>query len=136
MLDLTTKILVVDDIAMSRRLLVMTLSALGFINVTEAANGAEALVHLERGVETKQSFQIVFCDWDMPQMTGFELLKRVRANELLAATYFILVTGKSEKQSVMDAAHHSVNGYLLKPFAPEQVQMKLASLEGHLKKVG
>jgi two-component system chemotaxis response regulator CheY len=113
------KALVVDDSAMTRMVVKKTLASLGATEVAEAADGAAALEIIRGG-----DVGVIFSDWNMPVMTGFELLKAVR--EIDKAVPFIMITTEGSREKIVDAITHGVSDYLVKPFTPVQVREKVA----------
>lgn len=121
----TTKILVVDDMLTMRKLVSKCLKDIGFLNITEAPDGADALPVLEMAAASQVPFQLIISDWNMPKMPGIELLKRVRANDSLKATPFVFLTAENEAGQVMEAIKSGVNNYITKPFTPATLKEKL-----------
>ena len=119
-MDLNIKILVVDDFATMRRILKGNLRKLGFSNILEAEDGCIALEELK-----KNKVDLIISDWNMPNMTGLELLKAVRGDESLKQIPFVMVTAEGQKDSVMEAAKAGVSNYIVKPFTPEIFEEKL-----------
>ena len=119
-MDLNIKILVVDDFATMRRILKNNLRQLGFSNILEAEDGQLALEELK-----KNKVDLIISDWNMPNMTGLELLKAVRGDESLKQIPFVMVTAEGQKDSVMEAAKAGVSNYIVKPFTPEIFEEKL-----------
>jgi len=122
-IDRNMRILIVDDYATMLRILRNLLKQLGFENVQEASDGQAALELFET---TK--FDLVISDWNMEPMTGFELLRAVRANPATAATKFIMITAESATENVIAAKRAGVNNYIIKPFTSEILQGKIESV--------
>ncbi len=114
------KILVVDDFSTMRRIVRNILKQLGFNNVEEAEDGDVAFEKLKKG-----DFKLIVSDWNMPNMTGLELLKAVRADEKLKDIPVILVTAEAEKDNILQAAQAGVNDYIVKPFTAEIMKHKI-----------
>src|ERR1700759_2409604 len=123
--DLTMPILVVDDYKTMIRIIRNLLSQLGFQNIEEASDGKMALDKM-RGAK----FGLVISDWNMEPMTGYELLKEVRADQALKATPFIMVTAESKTENVIAAKQAGVNNYIVKPFNAETLKGKLKTVLG------
>ena len=123
MLDLKMNILVVDDFSTMRRIVRNLLKELGFNNVEEAEDGVDALAKLRGG-----GFQFVISDWNMPQMSGLELLKAVRTSEEWKDLPFLMVTAEGQKEHVIEAVKHRVNNYIVKPFTPEVLMEKITKI--------
>jgi two-component system, chemotaxis family, chemotaxis protein CheY len=118
-------ILVVDDYSTMRRIIRNLLKQLGFDNVDEAADGGEALEKLKA-----KKYGLIISDWNMEPMTGFELLKLVRADANLAALPFIMVTAESKTENVLEAKKAGVSNYIVKPFNAETLKTKMSSVLG------
>jgi two-component system, chemotaxis family, chemotaxis protein CheY len=123
--DLNAPVLVVDDYQTMIRIIRNLLKQLGFENVDEAADGAEAL-----GKMRVKKYGLVISDWNMEPMTGYELLREVRADELLKPTPFIMVTAESKTENVIAAKKAGVNNYIVKPFNAATLKSKMASVLG------
>ncbi|MEW6057925.1 MAG: response regulator [Bdellovibrionota bacterium] len=117
-----TGILVVDDSATTRNLLVKHLMDLGFKRFRHAANGEEAWKCLIAG---KPVIGVIFCDWNMPDMGGLELLKKVRANERMKYIPFVMVTSERTPEKVREAVEAGVSNYIVKPFDQKVIKEKL-----------
>jgi two-component system, chemotaxis family, chemotaxis protein CheY len=115
--------LVVDDSKSMRMILVRSLRPLGF-EVVEAGDGREALARLNAG----EPVDLMLVDWNMPVMNGYDLVRAVRANALLASTSIMMVTTESSMENVQKALAAGANEYLMKPFTPELLTQKLAML--------
>jgi two-component system, chemotaxis family, chemotaxis protein CheY len=125
MSNIATSVLIVDDYATMRRILRNLLDQIGFKNVQEASDGAEALSKLRSG-----SFGIVISDWNMEPMTGLQLLQEVRKDAKLKETPFIMVTAESKTENVVTAKQAGVNNYIVKPFNAATLKQKLESVLG------
>jgi two-component system chemotaxis response regulator CheY len=125
-MDLSMKILIVDDFATMRRILKNTLKQIGLTNIIEADDGTTALKELEN---TK--VDLIISDWNMPKMSGIELLKAVRGNSELKDLPFLMVTAEAQKQNVIEAVQAGVSNYVVKPFTPEAISEKLKKIFGN-----
>src|SRR3954470_24667165 len=114
---------VVDDEAFAQKLAMTVLKQIGVKTVMLAKGGPEALKILG---EPQNKFDLIISDWNMPEMTGLNFLKKVR--EMWPDMPFIMLTGKTTGDFVMAARDHGVNGYIGKPFAPAQLTAKIASV--------
>lgn len=123
--DLSMQVLVVDDYKTMIRIIRNLLKQLGFENVDEAEDGAAALAKMR----IKQ-YGLVISDWNMEPMTGYELLKEVRADDRLKETPFIMVTAESKTENVVAAKKAGVNNYIVKPFNAATLKGKMASVLG------
>lgn len=119
-MDLNMKVLVVDDFATMRRILRNILKQLGFTNISEADDGKTALKELK-----KENFDLVLCDWNMPEMSGLELLTTIRSDDQLKDLAFVMVTAEAQKENIVAAVKAGVNNYVVKPFTAETVSEKL-----------
>ena len=121
--DTSLKVLVVDDFATMRRIVKGVLKQLGFNNIIEAEDGDQALKQLH-----KEKVGLIVSDWNMPNMTGLDLLKAVRADEKLKDTPFLMVTAEGQKENVVQAVQAGVSNYIVKPFTPETFSAKLEKI--------
>jgi len=117
------KILVVDDFSTMRRIIKNLLRDLGFNNTQEADDGKTALPLLKNG-----NFDFVITDWNMPGMTGLELLKAIRADENLKSIPVLMVTAEAKRDQIVDAAQSGVNGYIIKPFTAATLKEKIEKI--------
>jgi two-component system chemotaxis response regulator CheY len=119
------RILVVDDFSTMRRIVINLLKQLGFSNVVEASDGKEAL-----DVVAKDKIDLIISDWNMPNMTGIEFLREIRASEEFKAIPFIMVTAEGKKENVIAAVHAGVSNYVVKPFNAATLKEKLVKVVG------
>jgi len=117
------KILVVDDFSTMRRIVKNLLRDLGFSNTVEADDGKTALPILEAG-----GIDFLVTDWNMPGMTGIDLLKAVRANPDLADLPILMVTAEAKREQIIMAAQAGVNGYVIKPFTAATLKEKIEKI--------
>ena len=120
MSDPKMKVLVVDDFSTMRRIVRGLLKELGFTNVDEAEDGVVALNKLK-----SEPFDFVVSDWNMPNMTGLELLKAIRADAKLAHLPVLMVTAEAKKENIIEAAKAGASGYVVKPFTAATLDEKL-----------
>jgi len=118
--DYKMKIMVVDDFSTMRRIVKNVLKQLGFDNIEEAEDGAQALAKLKNG-----GFQFMVSDWNMPNMDGLDLLKAVRKDPALKDLPVLMVTAEAEKDKVVTAIQAGVNNYVVKPFTAEVFKEKM-----------
>ena len=114
------KFLVVDDFSTMRRIIKNLLHDLGYPNVTEADDGKTALPMLQAG-----GFDFLISDWNMPGMSGLELVKAVRQDAKLAKMPVLMLTAEAKREQIIEAAQAGVNGYVIKPFTAETLKEKL-----------
>jgi len=118
--DVSMPVLVVDDYKTMIRIIRNLLKQLGFENVDDAEDGSAALLKMQ-----DKKYGLVISDWNMEPMTGYELLKEVRANEDLSRTPFIMVTAESKTENVIAAKKAGVNNYIVKPFNAATLKNKI-----------
>jgi two-component system chemotaxis response regulator CheY len=118
--DPNMKILVVDDMSTMRRIVKNIMKQLGFANVEEAENGQDALDKLNAG-----AFGFVISDWNMPVMTGIQLLRAIRADDKLKTIPVLMVTAEAQKENLVEAIQAGVSNYIVKPFTAEVLQEKM-----------
>ena len=123
MFNFKIKVLVVDDFPTMRRIVKNLLKQLGFENIDEAEDGAQALGKLKSG-----GYGLVVSDWNMPVMEGIDLLKHVREDETLKTIPFLMVTAEAEKDKVITAIKAGVDNYVVKPFTAEVLKEKLEKI--------
>lgn len=117
------RILIVDDFSTMRRIVKNLLADLGYTNTAEAEDGAGALDMLKA-----EPFDFLITDWNMPIMTGIELLKAVRADDKLKAMPVLMVTAEAKREQIIEAAQNGVNGYIIKPFTAQTLEEKLGKI--------
>jgi len=120
MADQNMRFLVVDDFSTMRRIVRNLLKELGFSNVDEAEDGQVALHKLKNS-----QFDFVVTDWNMPNMTGIELLKAVRADPQLKHLPVLMVTAEAKKENIIEAATAGASGYIVKTFTAATLDEKL-----------
>ena len=123
MMDQNMKILTVDDFSTMRRIIRNMLRQLGYTNIVEAEDGAEALSLLQR-----EKVDFVISDWNMPNMSGLDLLKAIRADAHLKPLPVLLVTAEALKENVVEALKAGVNNYVVKPFTAETLKGKIDAI--------
>ncbi|HEY4075901.1 MAG TPA: response regulator [Rhizomicrobium sp.] len=116
----STPVLIVDDYNTMLRLIRNLLQQIGIENVDDATNGEDALAKLNTG-----RYGLCISDWNMPNMSGLDLLKNVRANEKIRNLPFILVTAESKTENVIAASKAGVSNYIVKPFNAETLRTKI-----------
>ena len=121
--DLSMSVLVVDDYSTMIRIIRNLLKQLGFENIDDASDGSAALNKM-RG----KKYGLVISDWNMEPMTGYDLLKEVRADPNLATTPFIMITAESKTENVIAAKKAGVNNYIVKPFNAATLKTKIEAV--------
>ena len=122
-MDKNMKILVVDDFSTMRRIVKNLLKDLGFANTVDADDGKTALPILQAG-----GIDFLVTDWNMPGMTGIELLKAVRADPELVDLPVLMVTAEAKREQIIMAAQAGVNGYVIKPFTAATLKEKIEKI--------
>ncbi len=123
MADKNLKFLVVDDFSTMRRIVRNLLKELGYTNVDEAEDGSVGLQKLKGG-----NFQFVVTDWNMPVMTGIELLKAIRADDTLKHLPVLMITAEAKKENIIEAAQNGASGYIVKPFTAATLEEKMGKI--------
>ncbi|MBM4339155.1 MAG: response regulator [Deltaproteobacteria bacterium] len=118
--DSKMNILLVDDFSTMRKIIKNILGQLGYVNIHEAEDGVAALEVLK-----KEKIHFVISDWNMPQMTGLELLKAVRTSEEWKDLPFLMVTAEGQKEHIVEAVKYRVSNYIVKPFTAETMTEKI-----------
>jgi len=116
-------VLVVDDYGTMVRIIRNLLRQLGFTDIDDASDGASALDKM-----TTRRYGLVISDWNMEPMTGYDLLRQVRANPAIETTPFIMVTAESKTENVIAAKKAGVNNYIVKPFNAQTLKTKIESI--------
>jgi len=122
-INLNMKVLVVDDFATMRKIVRNILKQIGFTNIVEADDGAAAM-----SIIKSDKIDFVVTDWNMPNMSGLELLKKIRAEEKAKDTPVLMVTAEGLAENVVDAVKSGVDNYIVKPFTAETVQAKIEQI--------
>ncbi|MGR3886229.1 response regulator [Pseudomonas sp. 1152_12] len=122
-MDKNMKILIVDDFSTMRRIIKNLLRDLGFTNTVEADDGITAIPILNSG-----SIDFLVTDWNMPGMTGIDLLRHVRADEKLRSLPVLMVTAEAKREQIIEAAQAGVNGYVVKPFTAQALKEKIEKI--------
>jgi two-component system chemotaxis response regulator CheY len=120
MADKNMRFIVVDDFSTMRRIVRNLLKELGFTNVDEAEDGQVALHKLKT-----QHYDFIVSDWNMPNMTGIELLKAIRADAQIRGIPFMMITAEAKRENIIEAAMAGANGYIVKPFTAATLEEKM-----------
>ncbi|MDA8112684.1 MAG: chemotaxis response regulator CheY [Nitrospiraceae bacterium] len=123
MIDFGMRVLVVDDFSTMRRIVKNTLRQIGFTNIEEAEDGQKAYDRL-----SAEKFDFVVSDWNMPNMTGIDLLRKVRATPQIKDIPFLMVTAEAKQENIVEAIKAGVSNYIVKPFT-------VATLDEKIKKI-
>ena len=125
------KFLVVDDFSTMRRIIRNLLKEVGITNVDDAEDGQIALQKLRSG-----EFNFVVSDWNMPNMTGLQLLREIRADDALKHLPVLMVTAEAKKENIVEAAQAGASGYVVKPFTAATLDEKLQRIFQQMQKAG
>jgi two-component system chemotaxis response regulator CheY len=123
--DINQKILVVDDMATMRKIIIRMLNKKGCTNIVEAEDGQQAWDELDRAANADDPVLFVMSDWNMPNVSGLTLLKKMKSDERFKATPFLMVTAEGDKDSVMTAVKAGINNFVVKPFSIETLNAKI-----------
>ncbi len=118
------KFLVVDDSVTMRRIVINSLKNLGYNDYIEASDGAEALSKLD----SDNAISFVITDWNMPNMSGLELTKSIRANPTYGSLPILMVTTRGVKEDIIEALQSKVSNYIIKPFTPQILKEKIEQI--------
>lgn len=118
--DPNMRVLIVDDFSTMRRIVRNILRQIGLNNVVEADDGTTAWDVLNR-----EKIDFIVSDWNMPKMTGIELLRKVRSSEQFAEIPFLMVTAEAQQENIIEAAQAKVSNYIVKPFTADTLQQKI-----------
>lgn len=119
-LDKNMRILVVDDFSTMRRIIKNILKQLGFTNVVDADDGTTAWQVLN-----SDKIDFIISDWNMPKMSGIDLLRKVRGSEEFADIPFLMVTAEAQQENLVEAVQAKVSNYIVKPFTPDTLEQKI-----------
>ena len=123
MVEANMKFLVVDDFSTMRRIVKNLLKELGFVNTQEAEDGVDALNRLR-----KEEFDFVVTDWNMPNMTGIDLLRAIRKDSSLKHLPVLMITAEAKRENIIEAAQAGASGYIVKPFTAGTLDEKLTKI--------
>jgi two-component system chemotaxis response regulator CheY len=118
---MSLKFLVVDDSVTMRRIVINSLRNLGFDGFVEAGDGKEAMDKLQ----ADQTINFVITDWNMPNVSGLELVRSIRSNDSLSKLSILMVTTRGVKEDIIEALNAKVNNYIVKPFTPQILKEKI-----------
>lgn len=118
--DPNMRVLIVDDFSTMRRIVRNILRQIGLNNVVEADDGTTAWDVLNR-----EKIDFIVSDWNMPKMTGIELLRKVRSSEQFAEIPFLMVTAEAQQENIIEAVQAKVSNYIVKPFTADTLQQKI-----------
>jgi two-component system chemotaxis response regulator CheY len=131
MFDSNTRILIVDDMMTMRKLVGKVCKELGFVNLVEASDGIQAWEQIQ---SASPPIGLIISDWNMPNCSGLDLVKRLRADSRFGKTPFLMVTAESEQQQVVEALKAGVDNYVVKPFSAATLTEKLTAIHKKIAK--
>jgi two-component system chemotaxis response regulator CheY len=127
-LKASMKILVVDDMSTMRKIIKNILSQLGFKNICEAEDGKKALAEIEKSATNGEPVEFIISDWNMPEMTGLDLLAQIRGNPKYKGLPFLMVTAEAEQGNIMIAVKAGVDNFIVKPFSAQILKEKIEKI--------
>jgi two-component system chemotaxis response regulator CheY len=119
------KTLVVDDMPVLRKLMTRMLRELGLTNVETAEDGQSAWGMIQNSLKNEKPYEFIISDWNMPNMTGLDLLKVVRRTPGMEKVPFLMITAENEKDNVVNAVSAGVSNFIIKPFSPQILKEKI-----------
>lgn len=122
------KTIVIDDMLTMRKIITKMLKTIGFTHIHEADDGATAWPMILEAYETGQPYEFIVSDWNMPKMSGLDLLIKVRETEGIKDTPFLMVTAEAEQSNVIKVVQAGVSNFVVKPFKPETLKEKIAKI--------
>jgi two-component system, chemotaxis family, chemotaxis protein CheY len=127
------KIIVIDDMMTMRKIITKMLRTMGFKNISEADDGATAWPMIETAQTTGEPYEFIVSDWNMPKMSGLDLLIKIRETEGIKATPFLMITAEAEQSNVVKVVQAGVNNFIVKPFKPDTLKGKIEKIFANLK---
>lgn len=124
----TMKTLVIDDMMTMRKIITKMLKSIGFTNIQEADDGATAWPMIEAAAAAGQPYEFIVSDWNMPKMSGLDLLIKIRATEGIKDTPFLMVTAEAEQSNVVKVVQAGVSNFVVKPFKPATLKEKIQKI--------
>ena len=119
------KTIVIDDMLTMRKIITKMLKQIGFTDLHEADDGATAWPMIEEGLNNGQPFEFIVSDWNMPKMSGLELLEKIRKDERTKKLPFLMITAEAEQSNVLKVVKAGVSNFVVKPFTPETLKGKI-----------
>ena len=126
--DPSMKTIVIDDMMTMRKIIMKMLKQLGFTNLTEADDGATAWPLIEEAAAKGEPFDFIVSDWNMPKMSGLDLLIKIRETEGIKTTPFLMVTAEAEQSNVVKVVKAGVSNFVVKPFKPDTLKEKIEKI--------
>lgn len=122
------KILVVDDMATMRKIIKNMLTQIGFTNLTEADDGEPAWKMIQEAQEVGAPYEFIVSDWNMPKMSGLDLLKNIRSTPKFKNLPFLMITAEAEQSNVVIAVKAGVSNFIVKPFSAQVLKEKISKI--------
>ncbi len=122
------KTIVIDDMMTMRKIITKMLKQIGFTNIQEADDGATAWPMIEQAKESGEPFEFIVSDWNMPKMSGLDLLIKIRETEGIKDTPFLMVTAEAEQSNVVKVVQAGVSNFVVKPFKPDTLKEKIEKI--------
>ena len=122
------KTIVIDDMMTMRKIITKMLKSIGFTNIQEADDGATAWPMIEEAKNAGEPFEFIVSDWNMPKMSGLDLLIKIRATEGIKDTPFLMVTAEAEQSNVVKVVQAGVSNFVVKPFKPDTLKEKIQKI--------
>lgn len=129
------KVLIADDHFLVRQFVRNTLQDAKITNIQTAADGNEAIDLIQKAKEVDQPYDIIFLDWNMPTISGLEVLNYFRTRGEYAETAFVMLTAESEQQNIMKAIKAGATSYIIKPVSPSDLSKKLFEIHEWIKRM-
>jgi two-component system chemotaxis response regulator CheY len=122
------KTIVIDDMMTMRKIITKMLKTIGFTNLSEADDGATAWPMIQQAQESGEPYEFIVSDWNMPKMSGLDLLIKIRETEGIKDTPFLMVTAEAEQSNVVKVVQAGVSNFVVKPFKPDTLKEKIAKI--------
>ncbi len=122
------KVLVVDDSAMARDAIAGGLKALGAVRIDKVENGKEALLKIKRAINDSMPYDLMTLAWELPEMSGLELLRIIRADSVMKSLLVLMVSSKADPEELKLLAPLQPSGYIVKPFTSELLEKRIKRL--------
>lgn len=127
-MNLQMKTIVIDDMLTMRKIITKMLKQIGFTNIQEADDGATAWPMIESAHAAGEPYDFIISDWNMPKMTGLELLEKIRTDPRFKKMPFLMITAEAEQSNVLKVVKAGVSNFIVKPFTPETLREKIVKI--------
>ncbi len=122
------KIIIIDDMATMRKIIKNMMKQIGFTNLAEADDGATAWPMIQEAQASGEPYEFIVSDWNMPKMSGLDLLKNMRDSEDFKSTPFLMITAEAEQGNVVIAVKAGVSNFIVKPFSAQVLKEKIEKI--------